>query len=101
MNFISATLVRAGYELGSLHADTWMEIRKVLPKAAARGMAKGAERATEEATALLGKAPVIALTYWIFGPLGALAVLVPRLGARKRKAEEIKAEVDKAIDAAG
>lgn len=48
--------------------------------------------------ATIGKTPVVALAYWIFGLLGTLAVLVPRLGANKRKAEEFKAQVDNAIE---
>lgn len=97
-NFMSAVLTKAGTELGGLSADTWKEIRKTLPNATARGIAKGTEKALEEGLSTLGKMPAVALAYCIAGPLGALAVLVPRLGAHKKKADEIKAQVEKPIE---
>jgi hypothetical protein len=89
-NFVSAVLQRGGGELSGLSKDTWSEIRKSFPKAAAQGVAKGTE-------AVIEKAPVVALAYAIAGPWAALAALVPRLSGHARKASEIKDKIERKL----
>jgi hypothetical protein len=96
-NFISATLQGAGRELAGISSDTWKEIRKTLPKATARGVSKGTEKAVEILVEKGTNFAIVGLAYVVAGPLGALAVLVPRLRGHAKKAEEIKDEVKKAL----
>jgi hypothetical protein len=94
-NFASATLQSVGSELSGISADTWKEVRKSLPKAVGTGLSKGTEKALES---LVEKGPIVALAYWLAGPLAALAVLVPRLKGHAQKANEIKDKVEKKLD---
>lgn len=96
-NAVSAVLQKAGGEVGGIAGDTWKEIRKELPKAAAKGVAKGTQSALKTT---IEKAPAVLLAYFIAGPWGAIAVLVPSLRRHAQKAEEIKNKVEKEIDEA-
>jgi hypothetical protein len=93
-NFASATLQSVGSELSGISSDTWKEVRKSLPKAVGSGLSKGTEKALES---LVEKGPIVALAYWLAGPLAALAVLVPRLKGHAHKANEVKDKVEKKI----
>jgi hypothetical protein len=97
VNFMSATIQQGALELKGLSDDTWREIRKQLPKAAARGVAKATEEAAGETVAALIKLPIIGLAYLIAGPLGALTVLVPRLSPHRRKALQLNQKIENAI----
>jgi hypothetical protein len=94
-NFVSATLQSVGSELSGISSDTWKEVRKSLPKAVGRGLSNGTEKALET---LVEKGPMVALAYWLVGPLAALAILVPRLKGHARKADEIKDEIQRKLD---
>jgi hypothetical protein len=94
-NLVSAVLQKAGGEIGGIAGDTWREIRKTLPKAAARGIGKGTEKVLQ---ASIEKAPSVILAYLIAGPWAAVAVLVPRLRGHAKKAEEIRHKVDDELD---
>jgi hypothetical protein len=94
-NFVSAALQSVGSELSGISSDTWKEVRKSLPKAVGRGLSSGTEKALES---LVEKGPMVALAYWLFGPIAALAILVPRLKGHAHKAKEVKDEIEKKLD---
>jgi hypothetical protein len=94
-NFVSALLLKAGGEVVGLGSDTWREIRKSWPKAMARGLSKGTEKAVEFT---VKEAAILALAYCVAGPWAAVAVLVPRLRGHAQKGESMKREIDKKLD---
>ena len=90
VNFMSATLQQGALELKGLSGDTWREIRKQLPRVAARGVAKAAEEAIGETVSALIKLPIIGLAYLIAGPLERFSVDVNRNSKGVPKGAQIR-----------
>jgi len=58
-----------------LGTDTWIKVRRTLPKAAARGIAKGAQKGLAAATANLPGVVGLLLAHALAGPWGVVAAL--------------------------